>query len=412
MRNSHLEEYGKDFTEALEHKARVETGKLLSDPEIRKDMADATARETRIQSHAERQQEKATAGARAAEDMKAATAANKKYLQDIAVLSPEELNRRLRVAEDAVLVMQAQIAALGREETPMPFSMPQVIGNGYNTVRQLSSGGYEVAGRYRGAFSGALVDTGSSSPSGNALKVQLKGGYVTAGRTSFWVPYNDTTDTEFTITVPPRSADNVTWVYMEIPVEPHNDNVTCEKLWTVNVADGGTLTSPNGMTQMTDPAKYYPCIRSSTTYPSQLAKAYDPGAPDVQYDDEADVVRHGVFGPTILPVCNVIIGKITWDSASSIRKWDQIWQNGDIYVPVWRWRHCANDDGFPNNTSSPYSDEQPEAGVYPPPETASIHCVFGASFCSPICIVPWDLYDVHVHGGGAVPDDVGAGACG
>ena len=386
---------------------------MLSDAGIQRQMADAMRRDTRIITKAERKS-RAIAGdlafqvAASAAEINRGTAA-----EDLRLLSPETLSKRLSVFENAFTNLEKQFNSLVSKvnEQPSTDATPMILeGTGYNSVRYSPMGKPTIWGRYRGPFSCLLsTKNGAGVTATNTITLEMKGGYVTAGRTSFWHPFNNVSDTEVLITVPPRTHGNKTWVYMEVPVVPHSDTVTCEKLWPANTVDGGTLITPNSMTLNTDDAQYYPCVRSSGTYPSQLAQEYIAATPDVQYDNGLNVVRHSVFGPSILPVANIIIGYVTWDSITDIASWTQVWEGGDIYVPVWRWRHCANDDGFPNNTGS---DAMPQVGVYPAPSAASIHCVFGASFCSPICIVPWDLFDVHKHGGGAVPDDIGAGECG
>lgn len=267
------------------------------------------------------------------------------------------------------------------------------IGHGYTTETVLPSepGNY---GRYKGPWQVYMRDPadinpavyGSSEPV-KQLMVQV--GYISAGMTSQDFAGVITTalhklkaDSGISISILDyaNALDSDQWpdigsvtdvedyyLYIEMVVDPIA--ATCNVLWTPDDED---------------------------TYGPKLKVRR--GSPPEQTPTEDRVVS------AVLPCCNVILGHAvvkykTWPGSSfddgagnltettGIVKWEQWWENGPIYLPVFKWVHTISDDyTFP--------------GI--DPVTTGLEttctCVYGSTWCAPVCITPFDdVYQVHTH---------------
>lgn len=313
---------------------------------------------------------------------------------DLVVPSADDLFIRLKNLQSQVDALRLE-QRFGKEENQTTAltavdiaettreDVKTITGKGFNTVRY-SPSGIEIYGRYCGPFAGTLVP--ATSVMGSSTAVAINGGYITAGRTTFYWPRNNQALTYATIALPPPTSPTgkKTWVFMEIAVEPtiREGNHNGQRLWCLSVGYG-PLTSPCEL------PGFYPCIRT-LTQPNPPAQSANP-MPESATESGDTISRPAGWGafvssnPNGPPVVNIVLGYITWDSDGTIGSWTQRWQNGDIYVPVHFWdRHMVagvRRDGFTDTfLTRDYA--------------------YGASLVSPVLVLSALTFGAHGHGVG------------
>jgi len=314
----------------------------------------------------------------------------------------EALDARLRLREQADLIQEIEEKD---EDIPednfnsvneMEEWWEKLTGTGYNLapLRQ-ADGTIELFGRYNGPFYAEPRNRVITDPTIEKTSVSLRvyDGYIAAGNSTFHYPNEMVVggsvptfrDFNFSVLNPdepnynknPGSVAGDWFVYMEVAVYPQAAN--CAELWDAAEASGVE--------------RYFPILRAHrNTFPDQAYSTVD-----ITQSDDQQFIENKHGGGTFtdprnlwptntgLPVAKYALGVVTLEVNDAgddvtIKKWRPHWHASDLYVPVWKWLHCTENDG-----------------ILDMPDTSTLECTYAASLCAPVCITPWGIFTDHYH---------------